>query len=119
MHVVLWEFHVRPGREADFERAYGPDGDWVRLLRQAPGYLGTELWRDHRRPRVYLNVDRWKSVTHRNRFRSGHAAAYERLDAACQAFTDDEIHIGDYTWEEFPPQPVAPLAASPVAAPVG
>ena len=26
-YVSLWEYRVRPGREADFERLYGPEGD--------------------------------------------------------------------------------------------
>lgn len=46
MFVVVWEFRVRPGQEAEFEARYGPDGDWARLFRLGEGYGGTVLLRD-------------------------------------------------------------------------
>ncbi len=57
MYVIVWEFLARPGREAEFERAYGPRGRWAEFFRGAEeGYLGTELWRGEGR---WLTVDRW------------------------------------------------------------
>jgi len=29
MFVILWEFEVKPGSEAGFEKVYGPTGEWV------------------------------------------------------------------------------------------
>jgi len=45
MYVILWRFRPVVGRESEFERAYGPCGEWVRLFRREEGYLGTELLR--------------------------------------------------------------------------
>ena len=45
--VTLWEFRVAPGRQAEFERNYGPGGPWIPLFRRAPGYLGSELLQDN------------------------------------------------------------------------
>jgi hypothetical protein len=43
--VYLWKYEVRPGREAEFERLYGPNGAWTVFFGRAPAYLGTELLR--------------------------------------------------------------------------
>jgi hypothetical protein len=43
MIAILWRYRVKPEHRGDFERAYGPDGDWANLFRRHPGYLGTEL----------------------------------------------------------------------------
>jgi hypothetical protein len=43
MYVILWRFRPAVGREGEFERAYGPSGEWARLFALDDGYLGTEL----------------------------------------------------------------------------
>jgi 8-oxo-dGTP pyrophosphatase MutT (NUDIX family) len=35
-HVLVWEFLPAEGREAAFEAAYGPHGDWARFFRRDP-----------------------------------------------------------------------------------
>jgi hypothetical protein len=66
-YVSLCEFRVNTGFVFEFEKAYGPDGDWARLFRRGDGYLGTELLRDRdalnlvssprRRPGPNLNAE--------------------------------------------------------------
>ncbi len=34
MYVIIWEFRAKTGREADFERVYGPDGEWTELFKR-------------------------------------------------------------------------------------
>ena len=34
MIAVMWQFDVKKGREAEFEKLYGADGDWTALNRQ-------------------------------------------------------------------------------------
>jgi hypothetical protein len=31
------------GRQAEFEKSFRPDGIWSKFLRQAPGYIATEM----------------------------------------------------------------------------
>lgn len=93
-HVLIWEFHVREGREAEFEAAYGAGGDWARLFDSAPGYLGTELFRDPDDPRRYITIDRWASAEAFSRFREARAPEYEALDARCARWTEDETPLG-------------------------
>src|SRR5690242_20654494 len=36
--VIAWEFQVKAEHREDFERAYGPSGDWLKLFRTGEGY---------------------------------------------------------------------------------
>jgi heme-degrading monooxygenase HmoA len=96
-HVLVWEFLVRAGAEADFEAAYGPAGAWAQLFGRADGYLGTELLRDPARRGRYLTIDRWASSADHARFLARHGAEYAALDARCEAWTEEEVALGAWT----------------------
>ena len=95
--IAIWEFRPRPGREAGFREAYGPAGAWIALFRAAPGYLGSELLCDLRDPGRYLTIDRWVTREAFESFRRPRAAEYRALDAATEALTASELHLGDFT----------------------
>jgi len=95
--VYIWAFEVKPGHEAEFERAYGSDGDWVPLFRRAPGYLHSELLRDTENPRRYLTIDHWESETAQRAFRERFAAEFATIDRACEQLTESETLIGHFT----------------------
>jgi heme-degrading monooxygenase HmoA len=97
MFVVVWQFEVTEENAAAFEAAYGPDGAWARLFRNAPNYLGTELLRDAYVPLAYLTIDRWVSEDDFRAFRREHDSEYEALDRACDPLTSRETRIGAYT----------------------
>ena len=90
MYRVVWMYDVKPETAAAFERAYGSDGEWVRLFRSARGYLGTELFRSVGTPGRYLTVDDWESLAAYDIFRGRSAAAYAELDARCDDLTQTE-----------------------------
>ncbi len=94
--VALWEYRVRPEHAADFERVYGPAGDWARLFRSAPGYIETALCRDARDALRYVTLDRWDSEQAWRAFRERFAGEYEALDAACAAWTTSERELGRF-----------------------
>lgn len=96
MHVLVWEFHVRPGSEPAFEAAYGPTGDWARLFGEAPGFLGTELLRDPAQKGRYLTLDRWDSADAFADFRAARDADYRALDARCEPWTTLETSLGAF-----------------------
>src|SRR5215472_3020837 len=73
-YVVIWEFRVQPGMEADFERAYGSEGRWAQLFRTGDGFSGTELHRDVSVPGRYVTLDFWSSGEAYQRFRQRNAA---------------------------------------------
>lgn len=94
--AYVWEYRVRRGRRAEFEAAYGPQGDWVRLFRGAPGYERTDLLRDAADGERYLTVDHWRSRADFDAFRARRGAEFEALDARCAELTESERELGDF-----------------------
>ena len=95
-YAYIWEFMVSPKHTVEFERAYGPAGEWAALFRRAPGYVRTELLRDPSRPDRYLTFDFWESRGHWEDFRTRFAEEYEALDAKCEGWTVSETEIGRF-----------------------
>ena len=100
MYVILWRFRPLTGREIEFERAYGPSGEWALLFRRDDDYLGTELLRRCEDPREYLTLDRWVSRTAYETFRSRFSSEYRRLDRLFEDLTEEETPLG--TFEVLP-----------------
>jgi hypothetical protein len=96
MFTTVWEFEVPEVRRAEFERIYGPDGEWVRLFRQGGGFRETVLFRDVNRPGTYLTLDRWTSRAAYEEFRIVHAAAYAAMDETTAGLTTSELHLGTF-----------------------
>ncbi len=96
--AYLWEFAVRASRQNEFERHYGPDGSWVRLFRQSPDYIGTELLKDRANPLRYVTIDHWASVEAFREFRKRFAGEFEALDRQCEQLTTRETPLGEYAY---------------------
>ena len=96
MFVALWEFEVKPGREESFERAYGADGEWVRLFRGDANYQETRLLRDASRDGIYVTADFWNSRETYERFRAAAAKRYAEIDAECEGLTTRERNLGSF-----------------------
>jgi [ribosomal protein S18]-alanine N-acetyltransferase len=96
LFIVAWRFAVRPEHGRDFERAYGPYGDWVRLFHSGDGYLKTELHRDRENPSLYFTLDFWRSREQYEAFRERESAAYHSIDARCEHLTESEELLGDF-----------------------
>lgn len=94
--IVIWQYQVRPGRRAKFERIYGPRGDWARLFARAEGYLGTELLRAGKALH-YVTIDRWASRSAYHLARKKHARDYRALDKFCEQLTQLEKRVGWFT----------------------
>jgi heme-degrading monooxygenase HmoA len=97
MHVILWQFQVRPGQELHFEKAYGPAGIWAQFFHQAAGYRGTQLLRDHEVPGRYVTIDQWTSQAAFDAFRTKHAREYDAIDRECENLTAQESPVGSFT----------------------
>jgi GNAT superfamily N-acetyltransferase/heme-degrading monooxygenase HmoA len=95
-YVYAWEYRVRPEATTEFERVYGPAGDWVALFRRAPGYLETRLLRDLSAPGRYVTIDRWRCAADFRAFRARFAAEFEALDRRCELLTLDERPLGRF-----------------------
>jgi heme-degrading monooxygenase HmoA len=95
-YTYVWQFLVHPGREAEFERHYGPEGAWVQLFRRADGYLDTRLLRDRATPGRYVTIDRWQDEAAYRGFRACFAAEHDAVDRECEALTREERALGEY-----------------------
>jgi hypothetical protein len=93
---IVWEFHVKPGRIAEFERRYGADGDWALLFRKSPHYHLTVLTRDLTTSGRYLLTDKWDDYASFTNFKNEFRADYDQLDKECEALTVNETHIGNF-----------------------
>jgi heme-degrading monooxygenase HmoA len=96
IYSYIWEFRVKADSEVAFEKAYGPEGVWVRLFSKADGYLRTELHRDLEVPGRYITVDFWKSEAAFQAFRARFVAEFDELDARCEELTEAETPLGSF-----------------------
>jgi heme-degrading monooxygenase HmoA len=103
MHVIVWQFQVRAGREQDFEAANGPAGVWARLFQQGAGYRGSQLLRDLEVAGRYLTIDRWTTRAAFESFRRQHAEQYEAIDRECEGLTAQEVALGSFAVLAEPP----------------
>jgi heme-degrading monooxygenase HmoA len=94
--VIALVFSYEVHDAAEFERVYGPDGDWAEFFRRGSGYVGTELLRDVESPGRYLVVDRWESAEAYNAFIAERREEYmERVDAT-RFHYDSELRLGTF-----------------------
>ena len=95
----IWEYEVLERFRADFVRAYGSNGSWVKLFNRCPGYLNTELKRDVENPNRYITVDSWESFSAFSAMNQTIGDEYAELDHKCEAYTLSENHIGLFSNE--------------------
>jgi heme-degrading monooxygenase HmoA len=95
-HVIVWEFRVAAGKEAEFIEKYGANGTWARFFREGQGYIRTELVRDVADPTRFLTLDYWQSEEEFKDFRERNQAEYERLDQQFEGLTKTETRLGAF-----------------------
>ena len=94
MIALVFSYEVRDREE--FERVYGPDGDWSQFFAGARGYIGTELLRDVETPSRYLVIDRWESADAYNSFAAEHRDEYMRRVDDTRFHYDQELRLGTF-----------------------
>ena len=94
MIALVFSYEVR--EPAEFERAYGPDGEWAQFFRAGRGYIGTELLRDVELPGRYLVVDRWETAEAYNAFAAEHREEYMRRVDDSRFYYDQELRFGTF-----------------------
>jgi heme-degrading monooxygenase HmoA len=94
MIALIWRFEVNDAHRAEFERAYGPTGDWARLFARSGGFRGTELLRAD--DGSYITFDVWRARADFDAFLAEHGDDYEALDRRAEAWTRAEHKLGEY-----------------------
>jgi hypothetical protein len=89
---------VANGRRADFEMVFGVGGVWTRILYEANGYLGTELWSEVPATRQYRVRDLWAWHRDFESFRSRSQMEYERFESwiVSSGLVEKEQFLGAY-----------------------
>jgi hypothetical protein len=83
--LLAREFVAAEGCEEVFERVYGPEGIWSKLLMLSPQYLGSELREESKAERRYRIFDYWRSHEDFEFFRGYHRQAYEKFSQWIQS----------------------------------
>jgi heme-degrading monooxygenase HmoA len=94
MIALVFSYEVREATE--FERVYGPDGDWAHFFAGAAGYIGTELLRDVELPGRYLVIDRWDSADAYNAFAGANQEEYMRRVDDTRFHYEQELRFGTF-----------------------
>ncbi|MFL6437102.1 MAG: hypothetical protein ACJ71Q_05945 [Terriglobales bacterium] len=105
--MVVREFWVREGREADFEGIFGPGGIWPDFLKRSRSYLGSQLWLESKTERRFQLRDFWQSHVGFEAFRAIHQLDCHRLEqliAREQLVAREEFvgafYVNDPEWGE-------------------
>ena len=94
MIALLFTYDV--SEPAEFERVYGPEGEWAAFFRSGRGYVGTELLRDVEVPGRYLVVDRWESREAYNDFVAANKDEYMRRVDETAFHHERELRLGTF-----------------------
>ena len=98
MIALVFSYEVHDAVE--FERVYGPEGDWAQFFRGARGYVGTELLHDVEQSGRYLVIDRWESRDTYNDFVEANRDEYMRRVDETAFLYAHELRLG--TFESVP-----------------
>jgi len=103
--ALVFRYEVRDA--AEFERVYGPKGEWAQFFRGGAGFIGTELLRDVEEPQRYLVIDRWASADAYNAFVADHEDEYLRRSDDARLHYLQELRFGTFenVWHEDPAAP--------------
>jgi hypothetical protein len=91
---TVWAYEVRQDFIGQFEKAYGPDGDWAKLFKKCSGYIESVLLQDLDIPNRFIVIDCWQSESAYSSMREIIAPEYEYLDKRCKPYSDSESHLG-------------------------
>ena len=94
--MIALVFSYEVSDTAEFERVYGPEGEWAAFFRGGRGYVGTELLRDLEIPGRYLVVDRWESAETYDAFVAANREEYMRRVDDTAFLYQQELRFGTF-----------------------
>ena len=102
IYIRVWEIQAKAGMEEEFERVFGPEGEWVALFRKSKAFLTTELFRDLENVGRYYIVDHFASQSAFQAFLKENRDDYDALDRKCEALCASEKRLGSFLAVEGP-----------------
>lgn len=97
MIAVMWQFEVKKGREEEFEKLYGADGDWTALNRRTRSYLGSSFLHDQNRSSRYLLIEYWSEMLVYEQHRAYRSDAIGSLERRRTTLVETVEPLGIFT----------------------
>ena len=102
MIAIVWQFDIKPGQEAEFEKFYGANGEWTALNRKSRSYLGSSFLRDQSRKERYLMVEYWSEMLVYEQHKSHRSVEILELEARRNALVAAIEPLGVFSALDVP-----------------
>ena len=102
MIAVVWQFQVKSGKQENFEKFYGADGEWSQLARRSRSFLGSSFLRDQALDTSYLLVEYWSEMVVYERHLKSFTAHIDQLEKVRDELCDGIVPVGVYTALDVP-----------------
>jgi len=102
MVAVVWQFDVKKGREDEFDKLYGADGDWTALNRQIRSYLGSSFLRDQSQSSRYLLVEYWSEMLVYEQHKASRSAKMDAIETQRADLVEAMEPLGIYSALDVP-----------------
>ena len=102
MIAVVWQFQVRAGKQQEFERFYGADGEWSQIARRSRSFLGSSFLRDQASDTSYLLIEYWSEMVVYERHRHSFVGDIGRLEQRRQEFCETTLPLGVFSALDVP-----------------
>jgi len=100
--AFVWQFTVRPGREAAFERFLGANGPWQALSRRSRSFLGSSLLRDAVQPTRCLVIEYWSEMLVYEKHQADYSDEVRELERERNELFDEMASLGVFTALDVP-----------------
>ena len=102
MIAIMWQFDVKNGREAEFERLYGANGEWTTMNRQTRSYLGTSFLRDQNHSSRYVVIEYWSEMIVYEQHRAYRSESIATFEAHRGTLIESVQALGIFTALDVP-----------------
>lgn len=102
MIAIMWQFDVKKGREGEFERLYGAEGQWTATNRHTRSYLGSSFLRDQNRTARYIVIEYWSEMVVYEQHRTYRSDAIASLERLRNALVESVEPLGIFTALDVP-----------------
>ena len=102
MIAIVWQFDIQAGRETEFERLYGADGEWTAANRHSRSYLGSSFLRDQTLSSRYLVIEYWSEMVVYEQHKAYRTDQIANLDTRRKELVASAQPVGVFTALDVP-----------------
>jgi len=102
MVAIMWQFIVKEGREDEFERFVGADGEWSAHNRLTRSFLGNSFLRDQNAQTRYIVIEYWSEMVVNEHHRAYRSDALVKVEEQRDRLVDSVEPMGVFTALDVP-----------------